>query len=353
MGYGLISDTHQHNWSAFSHVDSDNVNSRNRIILDETLRAAKTAKAAGYSTIVHAGDLFHVRGSVAPSVLNPTLDTYRQIRDMGIQVRMIPGNHDMEAKDSGSMTNAIEALRGVGVDVIHGTNIIAEDNLVLIPWHSTINGLREAIEKAVDTILESGESHEYYDLIIHAPVDGVIMNIPDHGLSPVELATYGFNRVFSGHYHNHVDFGNGVYSIGATTHQTWNDVDSKAGFLLVGNDVEHHTSLAPSFVDLDPDLSDDEVPDYVNGNYIRAYIEIEKESEVKTLRAFLMKCGAAGVVINAVKKTATTSRTGSTANSGKSIQSSIADFITDKKYKRQKDLNLLCAEINAEAEEVA
>tara|TARA_R110000851_G_C13102760_1_gene569361 strand:- start:95350 stop:96414 length:1065 start_codon:yes stop_codon:yes gene_type:complete len=353
--YGILSDSHNHNWSAFAKTEADGVNSRNRIILNETIRAAQAVKVAGGDTLIHAGDLFHVRGNIAPSVLNPVLETYRTIRDMGIQVRMIPGNHDMEDKDSGVMTNAVEALRGVGVDVCNHTNIISDGkvNVVMIPWHSSTDSLIEEIERTVLSIAESGESHSEYDLIIHAPVDGVIMNIPDHGLNATQLAAFGFNRVFSGHYHSHKNFGNDVYSVGATTHQTWNDVGTKAGFLLVSpKNVKHCESHAPSFVDLTEDIDEDDVEQLVAGNYVRVTIEVEKESEVKTLRKFLIDSGAEGVVINAVKKAATVSRTGSTVSSSRSMAASISEFIKDKKYKRQKALNTMCDEIMSEVEEV-
>lgn len=348
MPYGLISDSHQHSWSAFSKTDENGVNSRNAIILDETIRAAQAVKDAGGDTLYHAGDLFHVRGSVAPSVLNPTLQAYRTIRDMGVQVRMIPGNHDMEAKDSGKMTNAIEALRGVGVDVIHGTCIFDDDRVIMTPWHSTVDGLIKTIEETIDLVNEDSD-HTEYSLIIHAPVDGVIINIPDHGLNAERLAEFGFAKVFAGHYHNHTDFDNGVYSIGALTHQTWGDVGTRAGFLIAKDDgdVEHHPSIAPKFIDFDPDEHDIEV---VEGNYVRVSVEVEKESQIKQLRKEFEKAGAEGVVINAIKKTATVSRTGATVSTGKSIAASITDFTAAKKYKHKKKLDALCLDIMSDAE---
>ncbi len=39
--YAVISDTHNHNWSAFSETTPENVNSRLQIILNETMRAAE------------------------------------------------------------------------------------------------------------------------------------------------------------------------------------------------------------------------------------------------------------------------------------------------------------------------
>lgn len=82
--YGVISDTHCHNWTTFGSTDANGVNTRLKIILNEITRAAEEVQAAGGTHLFHAGDLFHVRGSVAPSVLNPTLKCFKDIVNMGI-----------------------------------------------------------------------------------------------------------------------------------------------------------------------------------------------------------------------------------------------------------------------------
>jgi len=104
---GLISDTHNHNWSVFSSTLPTGVNSRLQHILDETWRAAVTVKERGGDTIIHTGDIFHVRGSVAPSVLNPTVELYGRIyNDLGLNIYLLAGNHDLEGNNSSTLGNA-------------------------------------------------------------------------------------------------------------------------------------------------------------------------------------------------------------------------------------------------------
>lgn len=351
--FGLLSDTHNHNWSAFSTVDADGINSRNKITIDETIRAAKEVKKAGGSVLIHGGDLFHVRGNIAPSVLNPTLDAYRYItQELGMEVIMVPGNHDMEGRDSLRNTNAVQALQSVGVTVCNNTNIFSGHNVVVMPWFSSVDELKINIQDvASGSLLDEDEDLCEFDLVLHAPVDDVIAGIPDHGLTADWLAEQGFKRVFCGHYHNHKSFGNGVYSIGALTHQTWGDVGSKAGFLLVGrDDVTYRASRAPQFIDLDPSMSHDDIPLIVDGNYVRARVEVERESQIQELREYLMDCGAAGVVIHPIRTASEASRTGSTAKTGESVEASIADFIKAKSYKSRTKLGKLCVEILSETE---
>lgn len=339
--YGIISDTHNHAWSQFAVINNDGVNSRLQITLDETLRAAALVSEAGGDTLYHAGDMFHVRGSIAPSVLNPTLDAYRAIqRDLGVRVVAIPGNHDLEGKESNLISNASTALCDVGVIIV--PEIAEHGGVVMAPWMSSIEDLKAALP-------DYASSDK--DLIIHAPVDGVIMGIPDHGLSPTWLSDLGFRNVFCGHYHNYKDFGGGVYSVGALTHQTWGDVNSQAGFILVEDGkVTHHESTAPSFVDLDLTNKSSGQLGKVDGNYVRVKTTSGDEKKLKKVREMLLDRGAAGVVIHAIRGDSTTLRTTATVKSGASVQQSINEFVKQKGYKNQKALLAECADVLGEVE---
>lgn len=323
--YLLVSDLHFHNWSAFATTDKDGVNSRLRIILNELIRAAKMLKKLGGKRIVIAGDLFHVRGSVAPSVLNPVFETFRMIgEDMGLEVIAIAGNHDLEGNDATKLGNAMQSL-----GVIKGFHPITQPTSVpgdetdtwkiqLFPWYAELHELEAAMEAAC----RRGEKDH---AIIHAPVNGVIKGIPDHGLEAHKLKLIGYRFVFAGHYHNHKVFEDGaVVSIGASTHQTWSDPDTKAGFMLVYADsYEHQAAEAPSFVDIPVDAITHEYP--VSGNYVRMRLVDASESMIKTERQKLLDAGAKGVLINATKKVEVT-RVAS-IKAGSSMEVSVSQFI--------------------------
>src|SRR5690606_5731344 len=110
MSYGVVSDLHCHKWTAFSVPSTDGVNSRLRIILDNLLRAARELAARSIGHMVITGDIFHVRGSLDPEVLNPTQEVFRQILDMGISIHMIPGNHDLAGKETTQLGSSIQTL---------------------------------------------------------------------------------------------------------------------------------------------------------------------------------------------------------------------------------------------------
>lgn len=350
--YGIVSDTHLHGWSAFSKLNADKVNNRLQIIMNEIERAGDAVLAAGGNLLVHAGDCFHVRGKVAPDVLNPARDLFRRMTAKGLRIVMLAGNHDLTSDNAEALHNASRALEDVGVKVIDAPVFIStEDKLVMFAWEPSCSKLLERMRLTAEAMnnRKAGVTGNY-DAIIHAPVNGVIVGLPDHGLEAAQLAALGFKRVFVGHYHNHQQMADGrVISVGATTHQTWSDVGAVAGFLTVDDfAVTHHPTLAPRFIDLDGISCLDDVA----GNYVRIAATIESEAEIGNIRNDLMAAGAFGVVVKPSRKKVDVRREISTedAKGLVTIEGSIQSYI-DRRHDGDKDLYELCIQILNEEQE--
>ena len=344
--FGVISDTHHHSWTSFSQTLGSGVNSRLQQILDETQRCADEVRKAGGNVIVHGGDLFHVRGSVAPSVLNPTLELYHDLIKSGMRILINAGNHDLEGKEATKIGSAITALEKVGCQVVNESTLFATDGLVLVPYMQRVADLKVELERMASTVAASE-----VDLVIHAGIDGVIKGLPDHGLDAEYLSKLGFRRVFAGHYHHHKKLAENVWSIGALTHQTWSDIGSKAGYLIVTNEgVNWRSTHAPSFVEIDGTTIADDIPLIVDGNYVRAKIFSSKASEIEALRQYLTDSGAKGVTIVSQPPTGVT-RTKSTVSAGASIEVSVSDYIKASDFSRPADLAVMCDDILKDAKE--
>lgn len=325
--YALVSDLHAHSWSQFGSTGPDGVNTRLMNILDELERAGAEVQAAGGDTIVIAGDLFHVRGSIAPEVFNPVAGYIKALRKRGIKFIAIPGNHDLAGKETTELGNAFQSLAIKDLFEIATAPRHLYD-FALVPWQSTNDKLHAAIKEIIDTSGLRDYDLAKMDLIIHAGIDGVLSNMPDHGLPAAALSAYGFRRVFAGHYHHHKDFGNGVISIGASTHQTWSDVGTKAGFCLVYEDrVQWFASHAPSFVDFDDTTDLDDVPLIVAGNYVRVRGMKLSNSEIKALEGELKDMGALGVSFQVARETASTRSSTGVPAPAMSLEASIAKYI--------------------------
>ena len=322
--YVLASDIHCHAWSQFSTVNEDGVNSRLRIILNELKRSAQVAIDTGSFVLVIAGDLFHQRGVIKPSVMNPVMRCFKEIlaMDNRLVIYCLAGNHDLEGVNSDELGNAMQALGALDRFYPVTEPMVGPSKQVMFPWYADQKDLLLVMAEWVTKI--GGTHASSFDAIIHAPLNGVLKGIPDIGIDPDELSKIGFKRVFAGHYHCHKQFGSNVWSVGASTHQTWNDPGTLAGFLIVHDDQVHYIATnAPLFVDLKtPDDIDEMV---ISGNYVRLKLDDVTEEQIKAFRDELIAMGALGVTINATKKQ--TAVRVATIKSGASLEASVADFI--------------------------
>lgn len=341
--YGLMADLHLHRWSSFATDLGDGMNSRLAGLLSEIHRCAEAVSKADGDTIVMAGDIFHVRGSVAPSVLNPTIDWLTTVNaKYGTHFKIIPGNHDLEGKNSTRIGSAVTALQRDFVEIHNETCRAPDQGAVMIPWFDSISDLKMQLEKHGPVATAKAG---LLDAIIHAPIDGVIAGLPLHGLDPEYLATLGYRHVFSGHYHNHKAFPGGAVSIGALAHHTWSDVGSKAGFLLVtpphpelvikGPAFRWFKSHLPEFVDLTKltELSPEDIAMTVDRNYVRVKVEASKVKEVEEARKELLDMGALAVLVQAEPKAPVAEVRGGTVSikSGASLEVSVGEFIAGMK----------------------
>ncbi|GAL23025.1 phage exonuclease [Vibrio maritimus] len=330
--FGIISDTHLHNWATFSHINADTgINNRLQWILDEIWRAAEKVKELGGDTLIHTGDVFHVRGNLAPSVLNPTVELFERIvNELELNAYILAGNHDLEGKESNRLGNAAVALEGAGCTVISGTFVDSHAKRVFLPY---VNGMKE-LRQILSDVAEGDKSG--WTLYLHAPMNNVIKGIPDNGLSPVELEELGFDAVFCGHYHSHRVFSGNVCSVGSITHQTFSDVGTKSGFIIYqDNTIEHYPTSAPRFVDYDTDWGEEEEIEYVEGNYVRVRLENASNEDVEEIRKYLKSRGAAHTQVIHVPKSEATRDDESTIDAGASMKVSIVDWCSKQGYDEQ------------------
>ena len=178
-------------------------------------------------------------------------------------------------------------------------------------------------------------------------MNGVLVNIPDVGLSASEFEGMSFKRVFAGHYHAHKRLADNIYSIGATGHQTWNDPGTQAGWCLVyDDDVHFNASRQPQFVKL-PIVYDPEDMMECDGHFIRADIEDPTPEGIIALREYVTSFGAAGVTIRTLVGEKESARDGGeTVSAADSLDDSIAKFAVEK---HDKQVAIECARILEEA----
>jgi len=322
--YCLVSDIHFHDWSKFSKPTAS-INSRLLDTINELLECAAHAADNDADKFVIAGDLFHKRGSIKPSVFNPVFHCIEDIAAL-LPVHIIAGNHDLESDDSNELCSAIRQLSKIrNVESYSHKSAYENGDVIMIPWIDSIKELKAKIS-------DNEEGSENLDLIIHAPVDNVIPGIPDHGLTAEWLGSLDYRRVFAGHYHNHKDFGNGVYSIGSFAHQTWNDIGTKSGYLFVREDsIETYETSLPKFVDFHKDSP---ISDYKD-NYVRIKGRFKDRESEKVIEDVMAQAGALAVDIYPEFQKPDNSRSSGIVMSD-SIQDSVNMYI-DQVYSNSTD----------------
>ncbi|KMJ45124.1 exonuclease [Xenorhabdus khoisanae] len=325
--YGLISDTHYHVWDAFATTSHNGMNSRLKIQLDATWEAAVAAKEAGAKALFHAGDVFHVRGSIAPTVLHFTSELYNKIiNTLGLPVYILAGNHDLETNDSVFSANASASFSKIGANIVCSKTPQSFDldgvKVHMISWYSDHRSLLNTVKELAKTIDISVPN----DLIIHTSINKAIPGMPDVGMEAEEFNGLGFRYVLSGHYHNHKEVIPGVISVGALTHQNWGDIGTTAGYMLINQDgtYSQHATKAPIFLELDNELT----PEMVKGNYVRIRAVIKDDEHGKKLEEMAKLLGASGITRNFTKEASLVSVGTATAGTAKidSLKESVGNY---------------------------
>lgn len=346
--FAVISDQHYHSFSPFGSLNEAGVSTRLAITLDATREAAAALLKAGGTRLYCAGDTFHVRGSVRPSVLNPVLELFNDLRVSGIEVAVLAGNHDLEGEEASELGNAATALANGNTQVVNVPTHFDQDKVLMIPWIKDQAALLRTVRDCFTDLQSRGGDPGEWTLILHAPLNNVIKGIPDTGIDPAAL-DMGWGLVLSGHYHNHKQLTPRVWSIGALTHQTWGDVDSLAGYVLVDEhlQVTHAETAAPKFCDFDPND-----PEQVRGNYARVKLDEATEAEILQIRdAVLSQYGARGCIVQSTPSPKGVVRS-ARVQAGGSVIESVSDWIGEfepAKELDQKRLLTLAAQVLSEA----
>ena len=249
----IISDVHMNDWSQYSTINEDGLNTRLVETMDAVKEAALKLLNVGGKDLIVTGDLFHTRGRMKPSVFNPVINLFSGLAKEGIKIHILPGNHDLEGRDSDALGNATAAFSLIeGVRVYNEPTLVG--NFAFIPW----------IESKEDFVLEIDSIPDPSNKVVfcHIGIDGVLDKVA--GKVGKAVLDKGFKYVFSGDYHKHKYLGDGIYSVGALTHHSFADVNSIAGYLIVTEDeVKQFETKAAKFV------TDPVSLDQIKGNYIR------------------------------------------------------------------------------------
>lgn len=182
-------------------------------------------------TIIHMGDLLDRRKYVNFNTLFQVKRRFFEpIRNRGIKVHCIPGNHDTYWKNTNHL-NSLRELFNNDIHLYENPTTVDFDgcSILFLPWIN--KGNSEECEKA----LESSVSPV---LIGHLELDGYeVMRGINHNGGMGDNILHKFDIVMSGHFHCKQNRAN-VWYLGTQYDLTFSDVNERKGFHVFDTDTK-------------------------------------------------------------------------------------------------------------------
>ena len=192
----------------------------------------------GITTIIDMGDTFDSRKGIDFAALSWAKNNYYdRLRDMGITVHTIVGNHTAYYKNTNDV-NAVDLLLREYDNVKVYSEVSSIEvgglNILLVPW---IN--QENHDSSIGLIKKSRAPV----CMGHLELNGFIVTqqiLMDHGLDMKYFEK--FEKTFSGHFHTRSNNGN-IYYLGNPYEIYWNDYDTDRGFHFFDTETLEHTPV--------------------------------------------------------------------------------------------------------------
>ena len=191
-----------------------------------------TIKEHDIDTVIHAGDLLDRRKFINFNTLSQVRDKFiKPLKDMGVTVHCILGNHDTYYKNTNELNSLNELFNNDKNFILHQkpTDVDFDGmQIALIPWINREN--KDEFHKFIENTKSEW-------LIGHLELNGyeVLRGIKYDGGTDPELIKR-FEQVLSGHFHCHQERGNIKY-LGTPYQITFSDLGEKKGFYILDTDT--------------------------------------------------------------------------------------------------------------------
>ncbi|AID50489.1 putative exonuclease [Bacillus phage CP-51] len=247
--------------------------------------------ANGIKHMMIAGDLYHQRARVHTVVYNSLRDEVKSIGEAGIEVLIIPGNHD-QIDNSDFPQHSLHSFKELdNVTVVDDFRIVkfGDANVVCVPYSKNAQMVKDFIQ-SVPADLENPI------LLGHLGVSGGFVgngNFPMADAFTVEdLRPDLFKYVFLGHFHMYQLLGGypHVMYVGSPIEHSHGDEGEDKGFVVADDSKRYHTQLIPipnpKFLTLDADAIHDgaELQKHAEaGNYLRFELNAEDAGHLSSI----------------------------------------------------------------------
>jgi DNA repair exonuclease SbcCD nuclease subunit len=222
-------------------------------------------------TVRFAGDFFHVRGYMYPSIVSKVYKELQKFKDAGIDLHLLIGNHDMPYRHS-TKHNCLTAFDAL-YPVVEQPMVDEGENwdFYYLPYVEE----QDRLEWAINNIHEIAQkSSKKSALIAHLDIHNAVIHgngtRSTHGISAKQLSKK-FDMVFSGHYHTRQTLHDNVFFIGSPYQQNFSEAKQAKGITIFDNgELEFvENTFSPKYVYVNSKRIDDRIAN----NYVKIFAE--------------------------------------------------------------------------------
>lgn len=216
-------------------------------IFDQLVVLCKKKKC---KSIYCGGDVFTNRSGQPLSCLIVWNNIISQLKKEGIELHVIPGNHDKTNPDAEE--SYLDVFSSANLYLYKRWTVLVDDVLIaMIPYFSEQKWL-ESYEEVVNLITtERMPKHSAKILISHIGFDGVKNNDGSIVESKIKPSMFKmWDKVLLGHYHNASKLGNNVYYTGSAYQNNFGENITDKGFTVMyaDGDIEFVPSVFPKYI---------------------------------------------------------------------------------------------------------
>ena len=190
------------------------------------------------TTIVNMGDTFDNRRNIDISSLEwAKVNYFDPLREMGITIHTVIGNHDIYYKNTNDVNSVNLLLKEYDNVIIYPETQeikLGRLKILLVPW---INQENEKI--SIDAIKKSKAKIA----MGHLELNGFQATRGHMMEDGMDISHFNkFEKVYSGHYHTRSTDGK-IYYLGNPYEMFWNDVKDDRGFHIFDTETLEHTPV--------------------------------------------------------------------------------------------------------------
>lgn len=235
-----------------------------------------TLKERGITEVIHLGDVVDRRKFINYKTLNSMKEIFfHPLKEMGGNVRIIVGNHDIYYKNTLKVNSMEELTKGMDHVTVYSDPCevsLTEDHKVLfLPWICADNEdkSKELIEKTRTKVAFG-----------HLQIVGIEQDKGSFAMEGHSIPMFkAFQRVFSGHFHHRSITGNITY-LGNPYEITWSDYNDKRGFHIYDTETMETEFIVNPYSMFHKIYYNDEKNDYGDlSKYEDTYVKIIIENK--------------------------------------------------------------------------